>query len=316
MGGKRLLVILLQFLSLASGAQELEKFVFSLSSSPQAQFAGYYVALEMGFYREEGLDVTIVHPFATQSVVDKVLEGECQASVLPLSLAMRTVAEKLPLVNILQTSMNSATLIISRLGNDPRSLRGAKVAGFLAGFGQLAQSFAALEKLDYQWVYTSSSSAVNLFISGAVDATLARSYDEYYKILQSGLVDPEQGIYRFEDGEYNIQQDGVWVTREYYDSHRKQADAFARASRRGWEWAVSNPKMALDVVMRYVKRDRVASNRTLQWLMLREVLRLQLDHESGLREFRLRPDMVQKADEMLLLSGRTGRHVTWEELVP
>lgn len=316
MGGKRLLVILLQFLSLASGAQELEKFVFSPSSSPQAQFAGYYVALEMGFYREEGLDVTIVHPFATQSVVDKVLEGECQASVLPLSLAMRTVAEKLPLVNILQTSMNSATLIISRLGNDPRSLRGAKVAGFRAGFGQLAQSFAALEKLDYQWVYTSSSSAVNLFISGAVDATLARSYDEYYKILQSGLVDPEQGIYRFEDGEYNIQQDGVWVTRDYYDSHRKQADAFARASRRGWEWTVSNPKMALDVVMRYVKRDRVASNRTLQWLMLREVLRLQLDYESGLREFRLRPDMVQKADEMLLLSGRTGRHVTWEELVP
>ena len=312
----RRLAVLSALLPAAFVLRAQEPFIFTPQWTPQAQFAGYYVALEKGFYQEEGVNVKIVHPSASRSAMDRIRHEESQATTLQLAQALEIADSGIPLVNILQTSMNSATLIISRLGNDPRSLRGAKVAGFRAGFGQLAQSFAALEKLDYQWVYTSSSSAVNLFISGAVDATLARSYDEYYKILQSGLVDPEQGIYRFEDGEYNIQQDGVWVTRDYYDSHRKQADAFARASRRGWEWAVSNPKMALDVVMRYVKRDRVASNRTLQWLMLREVLRLQLDHESGLREFRLRPDMVQKADEMLLLSGRTGRHVTWEELVP
>ena len=316
MGGKRLLTILLQFLTLTAGAQELEKFVFSPLSLPQAQFAGYYVALDRGYYREEGLDVVIDHPFATELIVDKILKGECDASVLTLSLAMRMVGEGHPLVNILQTSMNSATLIISRLGDDPVTLRGARVTGFRAGFGQMAQSFAVKEKLDYDWVYTSAASAVNLFISGAVDATLARSYDEYYKILQSGLIDQEKGIYRFEDHEYNIQQDGVWVTREYYETHRTQAEAFARASRRGWEWAAGNPEEALEVVMRYVKENRVATNRTLQWLMLKEVLRLQVDHDSGRREFRLRPDMVQTADDLFISSGRLSRHVTLEELLP
>ena len=316
MGGKRFLTILLLFLSLAARAQELEKFVFSPMSLPQAQFVGYYVALDKGYYREEGLDVVIDHPFATQSVADKVLDGECQASLLTLSLAMRMVGEGQPLVNILQTSMNSATLIISRWGDDPLTLRGARVTGFRAGFGQLAQSFSIKENLDYEWVFTSAASAVNLFISGAVEASLARSYDEYYKILQTGLVDPEKGIYRFEDHEYNIQQEGVWVTREYFKTHRKQAEAFARASRRGWEWAAANPEQAMDVVMRYIKEYRIATNRTLQWLMLEEVLRLQVDHESGLREFRLRPDMVQAADDLLFTSGRLTRHVSYEDLIP
>ena len=316
MGGKKILTILLLFLSLSAGAQEKEKFVFSPLSLPQAQFAGYYVALDQGFYRDEGLDVVFDHPFASQAAVDKILEGECQAMTLTLSLAMRTVDGGTPLVNILQTSMNSATMIVSRRGDDPRTLKGAKVASFRAGFGQLPQSFSIMEGLDYEWIFTSSASAVNLFISGAVDATLARSYDEYNKILQSGLIEPEKGVYRFEAGEYNVQQEGVWMTREYYETHREQAEAFARASRRGWEWTAEHPEEALDVVMRYVKENRVATNRVLQWLMLKEVLRLQLDHDSGVREFRLRPDMVGKAGDMMLRSGMMKRIISCEDLLP
>ena len=312
-----LLACLLLGVGGAAAAQApTDTLVFTPMSPAQAQFAGYYVALELGFYAEEGLTVQIVHPFASQDVVDKIRNGECQATILPLSLAMRTVDQGLPLVNILQTSMNSATLIISRWGEDPRKLHGAKVAAFRAGFGQLARSFAEMENLDYEWVTTSSASAVNLFFSGAVDATLGRSYDEYYKILSSGLVDPDKGIYRFEDGEYNIQQDGVYVTRDYYETHRRQAEAFARASRKGWDWALENPEETLDLVMRHVRQDRIATNRTLQKLMLQEVLRLQKDNETDERAFRIRPDMVEKADDMLLRAGRISRKITLEDLLP
>lgn len=290
--------------------------VFTPMSSAQAQFAGYYAAQELGFYSEEGLQVVFDHPFASQASLDYLRSGECQATILTLSLAIRTVESGLPLVNILQTSMNSATQIISRWGEDPRTLKGVKVTSFRAGFGQLAKSFAEIEGLDYEWVTTASSSAVNLFISGAVDATLSRSYDEYYKILQSGLVDPEKGIYRFEDGEYNVQQDAVYVTRAYFETHRAQAEAFARASRRGWEWTVEHPEEALDIVMRYVKEHRIATNRTLQSLMLQEVLRLQKDRGSEVREFRLRPDMLDKANDLLLRAGMIRRRITMEELLP
>ena len=296
----RLTTFLLAFaLPILAGAQE--RFVFSPQSNAQAQFAGYYAALEKGFYAEEGLDVEILHPFATSYALDNIREGNCQAITLPLTLAMRTIATDIPLVNILQTSMNSATIIISRWGDDPLTLHGAKVTAFRAGFGQSARSFAEMLGLDYEWI--TSASEVNLFIAGAVDATLGRSFDEYYRILQTGIDIPEKAIYRFEKGEFNIQQEGVYVTREYYETHREQAEAFARASRRGWEWVAENREAALDIVMRYTKELHVATNRTLQQLMLEEVLRLQLDPDSGQRSFQIRPDMVEKANQMLLQAG-------------
>jgi len=305
---------LFTFVSQAGAQGTGEKFVFTPQSTAQAQFAGYYVALEQGFYAEEGLDVTIAHPFTTTSAVDNIREGVCQATILPLSLAMRTIDGGLPLVNILQTSMNSATVIISRWGADPLTLRGAKVAAFRAGFGQLARSFAEMENLDYEWI--PAASVKNIFIAGAVDATLARSYDEYYQLLQTRIIQPDTGIYRFEDHEYNVQQEGVYVTRAYYETHRAQAEAFARASRRGWEWAEKHPQETLDLVMRYVREFRIPTNRTLQLLMLKEVIRLQHDHESGEKEFRLRPDMVDKANEMLEKAGMISRRITLEDLLP
>ena len=305
---------LFTFVSQAGAQGTGEKFVFTPQSTAQAQFAGYYVALEQGFYAEEGLDVTIAHPFTTASAVDNIREGVCQATSLPLSLAMRTIDGGLPLVNILQTSMNSATVIISRWGDDPLTLRGARVAAFRAGFGQLARSFAEMENLDYEWII--AASVKNIFIAGAVDATLARSYDEYYQLLQTRIIQPDTGIYRFEDHEYNVQQEGIYVTRAYYETHRAQAEAFARASRRGWEWAEEHPQETLDLVMRYVREFRIPTNRTLQLLMLKEVIRLQYDHESGEKEFRLRPDMVDKANEMLEKAGMISRRITLEDLLP
>ena len=309
---RALTLLLALALPLLAGAQE--HFVFSPQSNAQAQFAGYYAALEKGFYAEEGLDVEILHPFVTTSALDKIREGNCQAITLPLTLAMRTIETGIPLVNILQTSMNSATVIISRWGDDPLTLRGAKVTAFRAGFGQSARSFVELLDLDYEWV--TSASEVSLFVAGAVDATLGRSFDEYYRILQTGIDIPEKAVYRFEDGEFNIQQEGVYVTRAYYESHREQAEAFARASRRGWEWVAENQEAALDIVMRYTKALRVATNRTLQKLMLDEVLRLQRDHESGLREFRVRPDMVEKANRMLRSAGTLSEPVPLEKILP
>ena len=305
---------LFAFASTAAAQGTGEKFVFTPQSTAQAQFAGYYVALEQGFYAEEGLDVTIAHPYTTTSAVDNIREGVCQATILPLSLAMRTIDGGLPLVNILQTSMNSATVIISRWGDDPLTLRGAKVAAFRAGFGQLARSFAEMENLDYEWII--AASVKNIFIAGAVDATLARSYDEYYQLLQTRIIQPDTGIYRFEDHQYNVQQEGVYVTRAYYKTHRAQAEACARASRRGWEWADEHPEETLDLVMRYVREYRIPTNRTLQELMLKEVIRLQHDHDSGIKEFRLRPDMVDKANEMLEKAGMVSRRITVEDLLP
>ena len=295
-------------------AETLEPFVFSPQWTAQAQFAGYYVAKEMGFYEEEGLDVEIVHPFASQGVEERFRQGSSLASTLTLTEALEIVDDGIPLVNILQTSMNSAMLIVSRYGNDPMTLKHPKVIMWRGGFGQIARCMASKEQLDYQWI--AAASVVNLFVAGAVDSTLAMSYNEYYQLLQTGLVTPGNGLYRFSEHGYNIQEDGVYMTARQYRRNKDKADRFARASRRGWEWAAEHPDETLEIVMDYVQEFRIPTNRVLQQLMLEEVLRLQLDPDSGKREFRLRPDMVRQASGLMLEQGVLKREITYNELVP
>ena len=105
------------------------------------------------------------------------------------------------------------------------------------------------------------------------------------------------------------------VTREYYERHPEQAKKFAKASQKGWEWAVRHPEEALDIVMQYVNKDHIATNRVMQQLMLKEVLRLLVDRESKKREYRLRPDMVHLASRLMKENNMLSREVKYEELI-
>ena len=169
------------------------------------------------------------------------------------------------------------------------------------------------EHLDYEWVRFAQN--VNLFVSGALDATLAMSYNEYYQLMQAGVEMTDTNVYRFCDHGYNVQEDGVYMTWDYYEKHKDQALRFAEASRRGWEWAAEHPDETLDIVMQYVDKDRVATNRVMQKLMLDEVLRLQVDRESQKREFRLRPDMVQQASQLMVENQMLSREITYDEII-
>ena len=308
----RLLILIALVSAIPAGGQT--RFVFSPQWMAQAQFAGFYVAKEKGFYEAEGVDVEIKHPFATQTLEERVRSGESQAYSMFLSEAMELVDKGIPMVNILQTSMNSSMVIVSRYGADPLGLRNAKVLNWRAGFGQVPLCMAVREHLDYKWITASSS--LNLFVAGAVDATLATSYNEYYQLLQTGLVTPGKGIYRFSEHGYNIQEDGVYMTAAAYRKDRDSAERFARASRRGWEWVAEHPDETLEIVMKYVREFRIPTNEVLQHLMLDEILRLQLDPDSGEREFRLRPDMVRQLSGLMLEGGILKHEVTYEQLLP
>ena len=308
----RLLFITLLALSITASAQE-ETIVFTPQWTAQAQFAGYYVAEAMGFYSEAGLDVRIEHPSSTSSAMSLLRSGKCQATTLTLCQAMETVDEGIPMINILQTSMNNAMVIVSAHDQDPLTQKGARVGIWSAGYGQLAICMSKKEHLDYDWVPFAQN--VNLFVAGALDATLAMSYNEYYQLLQAGIKMSDKNVYRFCDHGYNVQEDGVYMTWDYYEKHKEQALRFAEASRRGWEWAAEHPDETLDIVMQYIEKDRVATNRVMQKLMLQEVLRLQVDRESQQREFRLRPDMVQKASQLMLENQMLSREITFDELI-
>ena len=308
---RRTIYILLLCIATTAAAQD-DTFVFTPQWTAQAQFAGYYVAEAKGYYREAGVKVRIEHPTATLPATTRLQKNECQATTLQLCQALEMVDAGIPLVNILQTSMNNAMVIVSARGKNPLTQKGARVGIWSVGFGQLAICMSKKEHLNYQWVRFAQN--INLFVSGALDAMLAMSYNEYYQIIHAGIEVSDKNIYRFCNHGYNVQEDGVYMTREYYEEHKEEARRFAQASRKGWEWAAHHPKEALDIVMQYVDRDHIATNRVMQRLMLMEVLRLQVDRDSKKREFRLRPDMVKLASRLMRENRMLSREVTYEEL--
>ena len=309
-----------KFLIMAAGVilallpiQAQKKFIFTPQWTAQAQFAGYYVAKEKGFYKQAGLDVDIVHPSITQPAISRVRNNESQATTLGLCQALEVIDDGIPMVNILQTSMNTSLVLVSRKDVDPLKQPGMKVGIWSTGFGQLAICMSIKEHLNYEWVRFASN--VNLFVSGAIDATLAMSYNEYYQLAQAGVKLTERNVYRFSNHDYNVQEDGLYMTRAYYDEHRDEARRFAQASKKGWEWAVAHPDETLDIVMDYVRREHIGTNRVLQKLMLAEVLNLLVDRESKKREYRLRPDMVKKASQLMVENMMLKNEVTYEQLI-
>ena len=311
---KLLILSLLLTVCLPIAAQNAaNKFIFTPQWTAHAQFAGYYVAKEKGFYKQAGLDVDIIHPSVSQTAENRLRNRESQATTLQLCQAMEIIDNGISLVNILQTSMNNGTVIVSRRDKDPLTQRGARVGMWHAGFSQIPICMSIKERLNYKWIRFTSN--VDLFLKGAIDGTLAMSYNEYYQLMQMGFTFTEKNVYRFCDHGYNIQEDGVYMRRDYYETHKDQARKFAQASKKGWEWAAEHPEETLDIVMKYVRENHITTNRVLQRLMLKEVLRLQVDQKSKKREFRLRPDMVKFASKLMKECQLLKNDVTYNQLI-
>lgn len=289
-----------------------ERIVFTPQWTPQSQFAGYYVAQAKGFYQEEGLEVVFDHPSASSSALNRLEAGTSHIITLQLVQAIRTVDLGTPLINILQTSQRNSLMIVPR--NDEirtlQDLRNKKVGVWKAGFSELACILDRKEGLDIEWI--PFINYVNLFVSGAIDATLAMSYSEYLQILACGI-QPEHVFYLADFG-YDIPEDGLYVTADYYRTHPKEIQAFVRASIKGWEWVSQHVEEALDIVMRQVREHHVATNRVLQRQMLENILQLQCERNSDKAIFRLRPSCVEKASEILLEGGYIRRRISYQEI--
>lgn len=311
---KTVAILLMLCMGMVAGAQEKETIVFSPQWTPQAQFAGYYVALVKGFYSEAGLDVRIDHPSASNSCINRLKSGESQIVSLQLMSAMRFVNQGLPLVNVLQTSQQNTLMIISRtpIPNIYR-LKDMRVGCWKSGFSELPMMLDRIYKLNIQWVPFRSN--INLFISGAIDATMAMSYNEKVQLEMAGQRLNEDQLLYFSKLGYNIPEDGLYTTEDYLSSHREQVYKFAEASKRGWRWCVDHPQEALDIVMKIVREHRVATSRVAQRKMLEEILRSQLAKDTKQRTFRLDPNDFQFTNRFMLENGVIQNPIDFQSFV-
>lgn len=306
---KLLFLILITFVGIPTYAQQI---VFTPQWTPQSQFAGYYVAQEMGFYKDAGVDVVIDHTSTSDLVMNRLLKGKCNAITMTLFDAIYHIDHGAEIVNVLQTAQRSGHVIIVRDDNirNIEQLRGKRVGIWRSSFSQLVQLMDLDYDLGIEWIKFIQS--INLYISGAIDATMAMTYNELYWIRSSGFED--KTVIPLADIGYDYPEEGLYVSSEYYEKYPEKARAFAEASRRGWEWAHEHPEQTLDIVMEIMKREQVPASRMHQEWMLREVLKQQFPKGEDRPSFKLDEGKVKELNALLIRHGRIENELSVEQI--
>lgn len=309
---KRYLTILLGCLLPMAALWAQDSITLANKWSAQAQFAGFYVALDKGFYQDEKLHVKIIHPTHSGNSFMYLDNGQAQVAITNLSHGLLEALGGAPLVNIMQTSQQNSLYFVSRKPlPDIAALRGLKVSIWNHLTETITKRFADYFGLQStQWLRFNEG--VNVFMAGAADPCMVGSYNEVFQLDENGLDMSRLHLLSLGKHGYNLPEEGLYVKRDYYEAHVDELKRFVKASIRGWQWAAEHEEETLDIVMEWARKNRVATNRYHQRRMLREILRLQED-STGKRPYRLSRESYQAA--LRILGTSTDKNVTYEEFV-
>jgi NitT/TauT family transport system substrate-binding protein len=256
---------------LAGAATPLKKATFIPHWSPQAQFAGYYVAYEKGFYKNQGIDLTLITGGPTSSPMEYLSKNKATFGSLWLCSAIERRDQGLKLVNIAQLMQRSALMLVAKKSSGIKTLQDidGKKVGLWRNEFQI-QPRALFKKYNITVKVIPQSFSVNLFLRGGVDLASAMWYNEYHTLLNSGL-NPEEltPIFYFEHG-LNFPEDGIYCLEESFKKDPQLAQAFVKASLEGWLYAFSHTEETLNIVLKYMTLAKVPANRVHQkWMLAR-----------------------------------------------
>jgi len=268
-----LTVVISLFILLPAGpaaAAELRLMTFLPQWLPQAQFAGYYVAYEKGFYRQEGLDLKILKGGPDFPAAAMLAAGKADFTTMFLSEALQHRDKNIPLLNIGQIMQRSGFILVAKKGrgiNQPADLNNKKISMW-PNFQIQPRAFFRKYNLNVKPVVQGAT--VNLFLRGGVDAASAMWYNEYHTIINAGINEDELTTFFFDRHGLNFPEDGIYVRRETFARDREACCRFVRATRAGWEYAFAHPEEATDIVMNYIRAAHLGSNRVHQrWMLAR-----------------------------------------------
>ena len=269
----------------ASVAEPIKQASFIPLWLPQAQFAGYYMAVEKGIYLKHGIDLTIIQGGPGRSPAEYLRDGRADFAALWLTSALQLRDEGPPLQHIAQVVQQSSMLLVARKDSGIRTL--ADLAGKKVGLwgGDLdipARSVFDQHGLQVQPVQQSAT--VNLFLRGGVAAVSAMWYNEYHNLLNAGLNEDELTVFPLKEHGANYPEDGLYTLEKTMARDPQLVAAFVRASQEGWDYAFAHPEETVDVMLRIIKDARLPTNRMHQrWMLARmqELLRPMAGNRAG-----------------------------------
>ena len=225
----------------------------------QAQFAGYYVALDRGFYEEEGLNVTI-KPGGPDIAPPQVIAGggaDVIVEWMPAALAARE--RGVPLVNIAQPFKSSGMMLTCRKETGIASP--ADFPGRTLGVWFFGNEYPFLSWMSTLGIPTNGGADgvevlrqgfnVDPLLQKQADCISTMTYNEYWQVIDAGITADELVTFKYEDQGVATLEDGLYVLEQNLadPAFVDRMVRFVRASMKGWKWAEENPADAAMIVL-------------------------------------------------------------------
>ena len=242
-----------------SSAEAADPLTLQLKWVTQAQFAGYYVAKDKGFYEDAGLDVTI-NPGGPDIAPPQVIAGggaDVIVEWMPAALASRE--KGVPLVNIAQPFKKSGMMLTCRKDTGitkPEDFRGKTLGVWF--FGNEYPFLAWMAKLG---IPTDGSAHgvkvikqgfnVDPLLQKQADCISTMTYNEYWQVIDAGIKPEDLIVFKYEDQGVATLEDGLYVLEKSLNDPA-MTDKLARflaASMKGWAWARTYPDEAAAIVL-------------------------------------------------------------------
>lgn len=242
-----------------TSAYAADKVALQLKWVTQAQFAGYYVAADKGFYADEGLEVEI-KPGGPDIAPAQVIAGGGADVVLdwmPSALASRE--KGLGLVNIAQPFKSSGMMLTCR--KDSGITSPADFKGKTLGVWFFGNEYPFLSWMSKLGIPTDGSDGgvtvlkqgfnVDPILNKQADCVSTMTYNEYWQIIDAGLSADDLVVFKYEDQGVATLEDGIYVLEENLKdaAFKDKMVRFVRASMKGWKYAEENPDEAAEIVL-------------------------------------------------------------------
>lgn len=231
----------------------------------QSQFAGYYAALDQGFYEEMGLDVTILEGAVEIVPQQVVASGGAEFGIAWVPKVLNSNEQGVNLVNIAQIFQRSGTLQVSFVDTgieEVSDFQGMNIGTW--GFGNEHELFAAMRLAGVDPENTDDVNVIqqpfdmSLLLNGEVDAAQAMTYNEYAQVLEA--VNPDTGelyqpedlnVINWNDVGTAMLQDHIFANAEWLaeEGNEDIAVKFIAASIQGWVFCRDNFDACVDIVL-------------------------------------------------------------------
>lgn len=305
------LLLLMYGLPGAAGSAEVS---FIPQWTPQAQFAGYYMALEKGFYKQHGLSVTILRGGPEMPPSELLEKGRATFGSMFLSTGILQRARGNLLVNVAQVVQRTSFMLVAKKSSlilKPADMNGCKIGVWGPEFQAQASMFFRRHGITVTTV--PQSVTLNLFFMDGVSVASAMRYNEYHTILNSGYDPEDLTVFSFQDQDMDFPEDGIYCLEATYLADPRMCEKFAAASLEGWTYAFENTEETLDIVMNRVAAANVSTNRGHQHWMLDRMKDVILPQRAQTAPGSLSRAAFARGADMLKASGLIDRVPAFSE---